>query len=83
MSDENTFRPVYLKDRNFIQSGYDRHMKQGLLTDSTVRSSYDTLSLKKNKGNIGNNDFFKLTTIETFILLFRIDKSHMGFFFTK
>lgn len=57
MPDENTFRPVYLKDRNFIESGYERQLKQSSLTDSAARSSYNTFSLKENKGNIGNNDF--------------------------
>ncbi|XP_015369418.1 PREDICTED: gustatory receptor for sugar taste 64f-like [Diuraphis noxia] len=52
MSDENTFQPVYLKDRNFIESGSERHMKKSLLTDPEVRSSYNALSLKENKRNI-------------------------------
>jgi len=57
MSDENTFRPVYLKDRNFIEPGYERQLKQNSVSDSAARSSYNTFSLKENKGNIGNIDF--------------------------
>ncbi|XP_060870938.1 gustatory receptor for sugar taste 64f-like [Metopolophium dirhodum] len=54
MSDENTFQPIYLKDRNFTESsGYERQLKQSSLTDSVVRSNYNALSLKENKGNIG------------------------------
>ncbi|XP_022180782.1 gustatory receptor for sugar taste 64f-like [Myzus persicae] len=52
MSDENTFRPVYLKDRNFTGSGYEGQLKQSSLTESAVRSNYKALKLKENKGNI-------------------------------
>ncbi|XP_008186707.1 gustatory receptor for sugar taste 64f-like isoform X1 [Acyrthosiphon pisum] len=52
MSDENTFQPVYLKDRNFTESGYERQLKQSSLANVAVRSNYNALSLKENKGNI-------------------------------
>ncbi|CAI6343121.1 unnamed protein product [Macrosiphum euphorbiae] len=52
MPNANTFRPVYLKDRNFTESRYERQLKQGALTDSVVRSNYNALSLKENKGSI-------------------------------
>ncbi|CAH1721874.1 unnamed protein product [Aphis gossypii] len=52
MSDENTFRPIYLKDRNFIEPGYERQLKQSSLSDLAAHSSNKTFSLKENKGNI-------------------------------
>ncbi|XP_029344590.1 uncharacterized protein LOC115033906 [Acyrthosiphon pisum] len=52
MPNENTFQPVYLKERNFSEAGYDRQSKQSSLTDSAVRSNYNALSLKENKGSI-------------------------------
>lgn len=64
MSDENTFRPVYLKDRNFTGSGYEGQLKQSSLTESAVRSNYKALKLKENKGNIGNIDFFNLLLLD-------------------
>eukprot|EP00102_Acyrthosiphon_pisum_P009197 XP_003246994.2 PREDICTED: gustatory receptor for sugar taste 64f-like [Acyrthosiphon pisum] len=54
MPDENTFRPVYLKDRNFTESGYGRprQLKQSSITDSVVHSNYNALTSKENKRNI-------------------------------
>ncbi|KAL4113449.1 hypothetical protein QTP88_017066 [Uroleucon formosanum] len=52
MSDKNIFRPFYLKDRNFTESGYGRQLTQSSLTGSEVHSNYKALSLKENKWNI-------------------------------
>jgi len=57
MSEENTFRPVYLKESNFSESGYEQQLKQSSLTDLAVRSNYNALNLKENKGSIGNINF--------------------------
>ncbi|KAE9535846.1 hypothetical protein AGLY_007747 [Aphis glycines] len=46
------FNSVNSEDRNFIEPGYERQLKQSSLSDSVAHSSYKTFSLKENKGNI-------------------------------